>query len=82
MTRSTRIFLFAFAVLVAVAACSSPLANAMLSIDTARCIGCGECEEVCPYGAIEVIDGDAVINPGLCHQCNRCIETCPEGAIY
>jgi ferredoxin len=54
----------------------------MITVDTSRCIGCGECEEVCPYGAIEVIDGDAVVNPALCHQCNRCIETCPEGAIY
>jgi ferredoxin len=82
MTRFTKIL---FLVLIASAvfvACTSPMANAMLSIDTARCIGCGECEEVCPYQAIEVIDGDAVINPVLCHQCNRCIEACPEGAIF
>jgi len=82
MTPSTRVILVLFALLAAVAACSSPLANAMITVDTTRCIGCGECEEVCPYGAIEVIDGDAVVNPVLCHQCNRCIETCPEGAIY
>ncbi|MCK4807879.1 MAG: 4Fe-4S binding protein, partial [Candidatus Aegiribacteria sp.] len=44
--------------------------------------GCGECVEVCPYGAIEVIDGDAVIDPSLCHFCYRCVEQCPEGAIY
>ncbi|HOP27819.1 MAG TPA: 4Fe-4S binding protein [Candidatus Sabulitectum sp.] len=82
MTRFTRTLLVAFSILAALAACASPLANAMITVDTSRCIGCGECEEVCPYGAIEVIDGDAVVNPGLCHQCNRCIETCPEGAIY
>lgn len=82
MTRSTKITVFVFAALAVLAACASPLANAMITVDTARCIGCGECEEVCPYGAIEVIDGDAVVNPGLCHQCNRCIEVCPEGAIY
>ncbi len=82
MTRFTKTLLLAFSILAALAACTSPLANAMITVDTSRCIGCGECEEVCPYGAIEVIDGDAVVNPGLCHQCNRCIETCPEGAIY
>lgn len=82
MTPSTRLVLLTLLVIAALAACSSPLANAMVTVDTARCIGCGECEEVCPYGAIEVIDGDAVINPVLCHQCNRCIEVCPEGAIY
>ncbi len=82
MTRSTKIIVFISAVIAVLAACASPLANAMITVDTARCIGCGECEEVCPYGAIEVIDGDAVVNPGLCHQCNRCIEVCPEGAVY
>ncbi len=82
MMRSTKVILTVLALLAVLAACKSPMANAMLTIDRARCIGCGECEEVCPYNAIEVIDGDAVINPGLCHQCNRCIETCPEGAIY
>lgn len=82
MTLSTKIVLLAALVLASLAACASPMANAMVTVDPARCIGCGECEEVCPYGAIEVIDGDAVINPVLCHQCNRCIEVCPEGAIY
>ena len=82
MTRSTKILLIGLAVAAVFAACTSPLANAMLTVDSARCVGCGECEEACPYGAITVIDGDAVINPTLCHQCNRCIETCPEGAIY
>lgn len=82
MTRSTKALLLVLGLLAVLAACESPLTNTMLTVDTTRCIGCGECEEVCPYGAIEVIDGDAVINPVLCHQCNRCIEACPEGAIY
>jgi ferredoxin-type protein NapH len=82
MTPSTRVLLAVMAVAAVLAACSGPLANTMLTVDPSRCIGCGECEQVCPYGAIEVIDGDAVINPVLCHQCNRCMEVCPEGAIY
>lgn len=82
MTRSTKAIVILLALAAVLAACASPLANAMITVDTSKCIGCGECEEVCPYGAIEVIDGDAVVNPGLCHQCNRCIEVCPEGAVY
>ncbi len=62
--------------------CRSPVDNTQLVVDGDMCIGCGECEDVCPYGAIEVIDGDAVIDPALCHLCMRCVEQCPKGAIY
>ena len=82
MTRFTKLLLLAALALVVLAACDSPLASALLTVNSSSCVGCGECEEVCPYNAIEVIDGDAVINPSLCHQCNRCVEVCPEGAIY
>ncbi|NOQ67628.1 MAG: ferredoxin, partial [Desulfobacterales bacterium] len=34
----------------------------MLKIDIETCIGCGVCEEECTFGAIEVIDGVAVVN--------------------
>lgn len=82
MTRFSKLVLVIAFVLIAIVACKSPLATTLLTVDTSNCVGCGECEEVCPYDAIEVIDGDAVINPTLCHQCNRCVEVCPEGAIY
>ncbi len=52
------------------------------AVEPEICIGCGECEEVCPYGAVEVVDGQAVIDPVLCHFCLRCVEECPKGAIY
>jgi ferredoxin len=68
--------------LLLVAGCSGPADNTQLVVDQDLCIGCGECEEVCPYGAIEVIDGEAVIDPALCHICLRCVEECPKGAIY
>jgi NAD-dependent dihydropyrimidine dehydrogenase PreA subunit len=70
------------AVLFILAACQGPADNTQLIVDPDRCIACGKCEEVCPYGAIEVIDGEAVIDPALCHFCYRCVEICPEGAIY
>lgn len=74
-------FLLLVALLV-VLACEGPTGNTQLTVNTEDCTGCGECVEVCPYGAIEIINGDAVIDPAQCHFCLRCVEACPEGAIY
>ncbi len=70
------------AALLLLLACEGPLSNTQLIVNADDCKGCGECVDVCPYNAIEVIDGDAVIDPSLCHFCYRCVEQCPEGAIY
>ncbi len=80
MTRFTETVLLAAAMLLF--ACAPPTENTGLVVDNDLCIGCGECEKVCPYNAIEVIDGDAVINPSLCRLCYRCVEICPKGAVY
>ncbi|TES95162.1 MAG: CoB--CoM heterodisulfide reductase iron-sulfur subunit A family protein [Promethearchaeota archaeon] len=58
-----------------------------------RCIGCGKCESVCPYNAIELIDSlldfeevslnvsKSFINSALCKGCGTCAATCQNGAI-
>jgi len=58
-----------------------------------KCIGCGKCEEVCPYKAIELIESTkefedvsiilkkSSINSALCKGCGTCAATCPVGAI-
>ena len=58
-----------------------------------RCIGCGDCEEVCPYKAIELIETTqeyeevtitikkSSVNSALCKGCGTCAATCPVGAI-
>lgn len=74
--------LLALCLVLVAAACSGPSDTTQLVVDPDLCIGCGECEEVCPYGAVEVVDGQAVIDPALCHFCLRCVEECPKGAIY
>jgi len=52
----------------------------MLRIDIETCIGCGVCEEVCTFGAIEVIDGVAVVNE-KCTLCGSCVDSCEAGAL-
>ena len=50
---------------------------------TDSCQGClaHPCREVCPKGAISIVDGKSVIDPEKCIQCGRCISACPYGAI-
>ena len=36
------------------------------------CSGCGVCQSVCPYGAIEVINKVAKVNEVLCEGCGTC----------
>ena len=46
-----------------------------------RCTGCAKCEQVCPEGAISVVDGTAVIDTGKCIECYCCHELCEHDAI-
>jgi electron transfer flavoprotein alpha subunit/NAD-dependent dihydropyrimidine dehydrogenase PreA subunit len=52
----------------------------MLKIDEKLCIGCGICETQCPFGAIEVIDGIAVVGDS-CTLCGACVEECEVEAL-
>ncbi len=53
----------------------------MLQIDRAKCTGCGNCIEACPFNAISLVGAKAQIDQSLCRLCNKCISVCPEGAI-
>ncbi len=53
----------------------------MLIVDSEKCIGCGVCEENCPFGAIAVVDGCAVVSDG-CTLCGSCVETCEVEALH
>ena len=52
----------------------------MLKIDSELCIGCGACEENCPFGAISVEDGLARVNE-QCTLCGTCVDVCEAGAL-
>lgn len=52
----------------------------MLKINEELCIGCGICEDQCPFGAIAVEAGIAVAGES-CTLCGACVEACEVGAL-
>ena len=45
------------------------------------CLGFGSCVEACPFDAIHVKDGIAVVDRNACKACGKCIEACPRNLI-
>jgi len=45
------------------------------------CLGFGTCVRQCQFGAIEIIDDIARINPKKCVSCGKCVLSCPKGII-
>ncbi len=45
------------------------------------CIGCGECERVCPKGAVSIVDHHAVIDYSKCVGCETCTVRCKKKII-
>jgi heterodisulfide reductase subunit A len=50
-------------------------------VDQARCAGCGQCVQACPYGAVSIASAVAEVNPYLCKGCGTCAATCPDKAM-
>jgi formate hydrogenlyase subunit 6/NADH:ubiquinone oxidoreductase subunit I len=50
-------------------------------LDEGRCIGCGTCAEICPFDAIAVPDGRALVDVSRCMGCGVCIDRCDQGAL-
>jgi heterodisulfide reductase subunit A len=56
------------------------------SVDEALCSGCGDCVEICTFGAMsmhrrEGVLGCSQIDPLLCTGCGNCVVACPVKAI-
>lgn len=45
------------------------------------CLGFGNCVKACPFDAIHVIDGVAVVDKEACKACSKCIAACPKNLI-
>lgn len=45
------------------------------------CMGLGDCAAECPYGAIQICNGVAVVNRDMCVGCGICANTCPNKVI-
>ncbi|MGE5629911.1 MAG: RnfABCDGE type electron transport complex subunit B [Caulobacteraceae bacterium] len=45
------------------------------------CTGLGTCVKACPFDAIHVINGVAVVDEKKCTACKKCIAACPKGII-
>jgi MinD superfamily P-loop ATPase len=50
-------------------------------IDPAICSLCGICQEVCRFEAVNLQEGQYVIDRFACEGCAACFYQCPEGAI-
>ncbi|MCJ7426483.1 MAG: FAD-dependent oxidoreductase [Dehalococcoidales bacterium] len=59
--------------------------GAICLINESECVGCGQCQSVCKYGAIELYDTPqgkkARVIPVLCKGDGHCNTKCPTGAI-
>ena len=53
--------------------------NGFFPAPTENCTRCSYCAEVCPTGAIDLLD-PAQVDPAKCIGCMRCVTQCPEAA--
>ncbi len=45
------------------------------------CLGYGNCVKACPFDAIHVVNGVAVVDREKCKACGKCIAACPKNLI-
>ena len=41
------------------------------------CVACGDCVATCPAGALSLVGGRVIHDPGRCRNCDTCLKVCP-----
>jgi ferredoxin len=52
-----------------------------IDVNHDACVNCYLCEENCPTGAVELLDGEVVLDNDKCIRCVECTNHCPVGAL-
>jgi len=52
----------------------------LLKINKEECTGCGACIDVCPFGALSLVD-DVLEVDEQCNACGACLDVCPVDAL-
>ena len=55
--------------------------KSILSYTENKCIGCGQCIEICPSGAQQIQNGQHIYERTLCTVCGKCVEICCTEAL-
>jgi electron transport complex protein RnfB len=51
-------------------------------VDDELCVGCGDCLERCPFGALSMPEDICVVDYSCCVGCGLCATVCPSDALY
>lgn len=53
-----------------------------VTVDEEKCVGCGECVDICPVEVYEMQDGKSEpVEQESCLGCESCVEVCEADAI-
>ncbi|HWQ75579.1 MAG TPA: 4Fe-4S binding protein, partial [Syntrophomonas sp.] len=56
-------------------------ASGYVRTTTDNCIGCGSCVEICPFDALALVEGKAVVDTVRCVGCGKCEAQCKNDGV-
>lgn len=57
------------------------IVNYVAVVDEQKCNGDKRCENLCPSGAVKVVEKKAKVDPDRCVACGKCEDVCREDAV-
>jgi len=51
-------------------------------VDESLCMGCGDCNETCQFGALAVVEGINTVDHDKCMGCGVCVNKCVYNAMF